>query len=171
MSRSVFRGGSEVRKTLGSLLIGEAVFLPYGAVFLPCWLFGLRSSRHGANSLLGEDRHCCQNGSLCESSHPWVLPNISATRSLNPQWTTATPLTFQKTLQDQQVGLVQASMKSIIFSWVPVCMRPCVCPPSVLFLFSPVLWSSCNLAPHAFKTKCSGDFSSQWQSLIKGSLM
>ena len=171
MSRSVFRGGSEVRKTLGSLLIGEAVFLPYGAVFLPCWLFGLRSSRHGANSLLGEDRHCCQNGSLCESSHPWVLPNISATRSLNPQWTTATPLTFQKTLQDQQVGLVQASMKSIIFSWVPVCMRPCVCPPSVLFLFSPVLWSSCNLAPHAFKTKCSGDFSSQWQSLIMGSLM
>ena len=70
MSRSVFRGGSEVRKTLGSLLIGGAVFLPCGAVFLPCWLFGLRPSSPGANSLLDGDRHCCQNGSLCESSHP-----------------------------------------------------------------------------------------------------
>ena len=42
-------------------------------------------------------------------------------------------------------------------------MRPCVHPPRVEFLFSPVLWSSCHQAPLAFKAKCSGGSSSLCQ--------
>ena len=49
-------------------------------------------------------------------------------------------------------------------------MRPCVHPPRVEFLFSPVLWSSCNQAPLAFKTKCSGGSSSWCQTPRLGSL-
>ena len=48
-------------------------------------------------------------------------------------------------LQDQQVGLAQAPMKSRLLPWVPGHTRPCVCPSRVKSVFwSPVeyLWSS-----------------------------
>lgn len=101
---------------------------------------------------------------------PWLLPNISATRSLFQQQNQP-PLCLpgdpSKLAGRSGSGIYEVNN----FFLVPVCVRPCVCPPSVLFLFSPVLWSSCNQVPHAFKTKFSGDFSSQWQSPIMGSLL
>ena len=44
-------------------------------------------------------------------------------------------------LQDQQVGLAQATMKSWLLPWVLGHTRPCVCHSRVKSLFSAVLWS------------------------------
>ena len=44
--------------------------------------------------------------------------------------------------------------------WDPVHMKPCMCPPSVGFLFPPVLQSSCTQALLVFNAKCSGGSSS-----------
>ena len=55
-------------------------------------------------------------------------------------------------------------MKSLLFPWHPVHTRPCVRPPRVAFVFPPVLWSSCDQAPLAFKAKCSKGSSFQCQT-------
>ena len=55
--------------------------------------------------------------------------------------------------------------------WVPVHVKPCVCPPRVESLFPPVLCSSCAAqAPLAFKAKCSRGSSSWCQTPRLGSL-
>ena len=71
---------------------------------------------------------------------------------------------------NQQVGLAQAPMKSLLFLWVPEHLRPCGHPPRVEFLLHPVLWSSCGQALMTFKAKCSGSTSSWCQTPRLGSL-
>ena len=63
MSRGMFRGGCELRTTLGSLSADGWGF------FLPCWLFGLRCPSTGACRLLSGARSQCHNGDLWERSH------------------------------------------------------------------------------------------------------
>lgn len=53
--------------------------------------------------------------------------------SLSPQWVIAAPAP-RETLQDQQIGLAQASMKSMLFFQFLVCMKPCMHPPRLEFL-------------------------------------
>ena len=50
-----------------------------------------------------------------------------------------------------------SSYEKLLFPLVAVHTRLCVCPTRVEFLFPPVLWSSCDQAPLAFKAKCSGE--------------
>ena len=89
---------------------------------------------------------------------------------LSPQWVTATtacsppPLPPKETLHDQVVGLAQAPMKSLLFPWFPVHLKPCVHPPRVELPFPPVLCSSYDQAPVAFKAKRSGSSTSQCQT-------
>ena len=118
-----------------------------GDVFPSCWLFGLRHPSTGASRLLDAARSqslwprpdvCLQWEFMwwhCLISLP--LPPVST----SPGGATATPQPPQETLQDQQVSLAQAPMKSLLLPWVPVCVRPCVYPPRVESV-SPILWSS-----------------------------
>lgn len=46
----------------------------------------------------------------------------------------------RQTLQYWQVSLAQLIMRSLLFSWVLVRMRPCACLPIMEFLFPLVLW-------------------------------
>ena len=89
-----------------------------------------------------------------------MYPGTSATGVLVP---TVTHLHLslpnphpQETFQDQQVGLVQAPVKSLLLPWDLVGMKPCVCPPGVELLFPLVLCSSYIQALLAFKAKLSG---------------
>lgn len=77
----------------------------------------------------------------------------------------------KETFQDQQVGSAQAPMKSLPLPWVLICERLCVCPPRMDFLLPPVLWSPCNQALVAFKTKCFGGFFPCCQIPRLGSMM
>ena len=54
---------------------------------------------------------------------------------LSPEWATATLPPPQNTLQDQQVGLPQATMKSLLLPWLPVHTGPCMHPLRVESLF------------------------------------
>ena len=70
-------------------------------------------------------------------------------------------LSFQKILQDQQVGLTQAPFKLFLLPWVPEHMRFCMFPLRVEFLFhtgTPL--GLPRQAPLHFKVKCSGSLSS-----------
>ena len=77
----------------------------------------------------------------------------------------------QETLQDQHVGLAQAPMKSLLLSWVLMRVKFRVCPLRMKCEFPPSLRRSCNQAPLAFKTKCSGSSSSQCWTLGLGGFM
>ena len=48
------------------------------------------------------------------------------------------------------------SKTGCLFPWALVCSRPCMCPPRVKFLYSPVLWNSCNQTLMFFKARFSG---------------
>ena len=105
-----------------------------------------------------------------DSSNQWVLPSTSATSVLVPEVSHSRPPP-QETLQDQQVGLTQAAMKSLLFPLGPSLYEPCVCPLRIFLQFTQVLWSSCHQAPLAFKDKCSGGSSSWYQTSRLRSLM
>ena len=127
-----------------------------GAVFPPCWSFEPEMSQHWHLGAVGWGRFWHQNGGLQDSSHQWVLPSSSATSVLVPAVSHSCLPPPQETLQDQQVSLAQAPVKSLLFPLGPVCTRPCGHPPRVESLFPPVLWHFGNQAPLAFKAKCSG---------------
>ena len=57
------------------------------------------------------------------------------------------------------------------FPWVLMCMRLCVHPPRVEFLFLPVLWKSCDQTLLALKAWFSGDSSSHCHNPRLGSLL
>ena len=66
---------------------------------------------------------------------------------------------------------MQVSPARLLWSYGFV-LGPNVCeifyvPPRVESLFLPVLWSSCTQVLLTFKSKCSWDSSSQWQSLAR----
>ena len=93
-----------------------------GAVFPPCWLFGLRWPSNGAYRAFGE-----ANGRLQEGSRQWALPRTSVARVLVPM--VSHPLLLQETLQHQQVGLVQAPIWSLLLSPGPGAHKT-LCVPS-----------------------------------------
>lgn len=70
----------------------------------------------------------------------------------------------QDTLLDQQASLAQAPIKSLFPHWVTVHARFCTVHFKYQVSVSPVLWSSCNLFPLAFKAECSRSSSSQSQT-------
>ena len=72
------------------------------------------------------------------------LPYVAATNVCVLRVSLSYPLPLQETLQDQQVGLAQAPIKLLLFPWILVHVRFCVCPLAVKSLFPPVLWASCN---------------------------
>ena len=128
-----------------------------GAVFLSCWLFGLRHSRTGACRLLGSTRSWCQNGNLWESSSQSIFSGSSATSVLAPPHSDPEPIPTSPGDPPRLIGRSSPSSYGITaLFWVPVYMKPCVCPPRVESLFPSVLWSSCTQAPLVFKAKCSG---------------
>ena len=143
------------------------------SVFLPCWLFGLRHSSTGAYSLWVGARSWPGQMIASRTVHViWVLPSTSATSVLAHTMSHSCLLLPQETLQDQHVGLVQAAMQSLFFSLkVLVFTRPCVHPLRAESLFSPVLWSSRDQVPLAFKVRCSEGSFSQCQSPRLGNLM
>ena len=142
-----------------------------GAVFLPCWLFGLRCPSTGPYTLLDGARSWLENGGLQEGSHQWVLPRNTSSSVSVPSVSHSCPLPPHEALQYQQVYLVQALMKSLLFiPWVLVCTKPRVCPPIVEFLFPLILWNSCNQTPMAFKGRFSGGSSSHCPTPRLGSL-
>ena len=145
-----------------------------GAVCLPCWLFGLRRPSTGAYRLLGGAGSWWQNGDLQESSYQWVLPSTSATSACPhsepfplPTFPGDTPRPPSRPAGMSGPG----SYEITAFSLGPSSHETCAHPPNVAFLFSPVLWSSCNQTPLAFKAKCSGASSSWCQTPRLGSMM
>ena len=80
-----------------------------GAVFPPCWLFVLRWPITGTCRLLCGSQ--CQNGShqerSCQCLFSGCLPPVLAL-------TVSPLLPSQETLQDPQVGLIQAPMESLL---------------------------------------------------------
>ena len=53
---------------------------------------------------------------------------MAATSVHVPRKSHSHSLPLQETLQGQQVGLAQASIKLLLFPWVPVCVGFCVRP-------------------------------------------
>lgn len=123
-----------------------------GAVFSPCWLFGLKCSIIGTCRLLGGASSWCQNGNLQESSHWRESPGCQPSVSLSPEWATDYLCLPQKALQDPQVGLAHILMESLLCPW-SLCTWNLVCVLLEWNLFPLVLWSPSTQAPLAFKAK------------------
>ena len=150
VSRGVFRGACGLQKTLGSLSADGWGCVPTMLVVCP------ETSQHWSLLAVGWGQVLVSRwlppGELTSVSTPTYLLHQCLCPHSEPQLPPASLEIFQ----DQQVGLAQASVKSLLSPWVPVCMRPSVCPSRVEFMFCPVLWSSCNEALLVFKAKCSG---------------
>ena len=99
----------------------------------------------GTYVLLNGVRHLCLNGCLRDSSCQWVLPNASIISVLVPAVSHSHHLPPEGTLQVHQVSLVQAPMKSLLFSWIRAYKNLCVSLKSKVSVSpSPVAlrWSS-----------------------------
>ena len=81
-----------------------------------------------------------------------MLPDMSTTSVYEPKVGHSYPPSPQGTLQDQQVGPVNAPIKSLLFPWVLVHTR--MCAP-----ISPILWNSGSQVLQAFKAQYSRGFS------------
>ena len=87
---------------------------------------------------------------LRQGGHSQTAAASAAVPVLNSSW----PTPPQKTLQHQQVTLVQSPVESLLLSsWVLVFARFCLYPPRLESLCPPVLWKSCNQIPLAFKVR------------------
>ena len=105
-----------------------------GAEFPPCWLFGRRQPSTGAYRTF-----CGANRGLQEGSHQGVLPRTSAANVLFLAVSHSRPPPLQKTLQHQQVGLVQSPMGHCPFPLCPdVHTILCVLSKSGVCFSSPV---------------------------------
>ena len=65
-----------------------------------------------------------------------MFSNMSETIVCFPRVSCSSPPFLQETVQDQQVGLAQASIRLLLLPWVPVHVKFCVCPLKVKSLFS-----------------------------------
>ena len=84
-----------------------------GAVFLFCWLFGLRRPSTRACRLLGGARSLPKwwpPGELTLTN----IPSTSVTSVLFPTVSHTRPPPPQETLQDLQVGLIQALTEALL---------------------------------------------------------
>ena len=100
-----------------------------GALFLPHCLFDLRHPSTGAYRLLGGTRTWCQNGSLQESSCPWVFPSTSAPVSLSPQWATASLTSPGDPPRPASRSGPGSYEVTAFFPWGP-CVHKTLCVPS-----------------------------------------
>ena len=90
----------------------------HGAVFLPCWLVGLRFPSTGAYRLLGGAWSWCQNvGSRRPHANVYSLIPLPAV-SLSPQWATAI------------LHLLRRPLKAIRYVWSKLLWSHCFCPGS-----------------------------------------
>ena len=102
-----------------------------GAVFPPCWLFGLRRPSTRAFRLLGGARSRCQNGQLMLMNIPWDLCYKCSCPHNEPQPTPASPGDPPRPVSRFSPG----SYGVTALPWVPVHVKACVCPPRVESLF------------------------------------
>ena len=127
-----------------------------GAVFPPFWLFGLRCPSTGACRLLvgatSQVPKWWPLGELMPMSIPWGICHQWPCPTSEPQPSPASPGDPPRPTGRSGPG----SYGVTALPWVPVHMKPCVCPLRVESLFPSVLWSSCTQAPLASKVKCSG---------------
>ena len=82
-------------------------------------------------------------GELTPINIHWVLCYQSPCSHSKPQATPTSSAGPLRPLGKSSPG----SYGATALCWVPVHMRPCVCPPRMEFLFPPALWSSCTQAP------------------------
>ena len=164
VSSGVSRGGCGLRKSLESLSADEWDCIPALFVIWP-------EFQHWSLQAVGWGQVSVPRDSKClPPARGHVGPFYVCHQLLWPQ-REPQPLPLpQETLQDQQVGLGRALMKSLLLPWVSVHTRPCVHPPSVESLFVPVLWSFCIQALLASKANCSQGSSSWCQTPRLGSL-
>ena len=118
-----------------------------GAVFLPCWLFGLRHrSLHAVWSQVSTRAHASEYS-------PESLPPVS----LFPQWAITTPQPLQETIQSISAGRSSPGSYEVttFFSgfW---CARELICALQAWFLFPSVLRNSSDQTSLAFKVRFSG---------------
>ena len=131
-----------------------------GAVFPPCWLFGLRHPSAGAYRLLGGARSWDQRPKMSgwsQSAHRSLLCLPPA--FMTPERATAICHLLRDTLRLAGRSGPCSSGVTASAQGSSAC-KTYVHPPRVKSLFPPVLWSSCNQALLAFKAKCSVDSSS-----------
>ena len=140
-----------------------------GVVFPPCWLFSLKHPSTRACCWAGPGLSAKMSTSGTAHANDYSLGPLSPV-SLPPQWATDDP-SLPRRPPRPTGGSGPDSYGVSALSWVPVHVKPCVCPPRVESLFPQVLWSSCTQAPLSFKTKSSGGHSSQCQTPRLGSLM
>ena len=88
--------------------------------------------------LMSQDAHCHQ--SPCWQSR--MFPNMSETSVCFLRVSCSCPPSLQKTVQDQQVSLAQASIRLLLFPWVPLHVRFCVCPLKYSLFLLKLAWNS-----------------------------
>ena len=150
---------SSVKNAIGNLGEIELNLIALGSiVILTVLILPIQESQKCPSTracrLLGRDRSQCQSGDLQESSAEEYTTGPPPLVFLPLQWATADPH-LQETLQDLQVGLVQALMESLL----------CPGPQGSWNLSPPVLWYSCTPA------KFSGGSSPPMPDPQAGSLM
>ena len=139
-----------------------------GAISLPCLP---EASQHWSLQAFGWGNVLVRKWWPWEGSCQRVLPGTRATDVFVPVVSYRCHQPPQKTFQYQQVGMTQTPMRSLLFPLVLVCMRSCVCPPRVEFLFPPVWWNSYAQTLLTFKATCSEGVSSHYQTPRLGNLM
>ena len=130
---------------------------------LPSRLFYLRCPSSGTHRLftgssLGAKMRAFTRAHPSEYSLELLLPvsfphcelHVTPASPRDPPWPTS--------------SLAQATLESLLWAGSPVHVKTCVCPPRAESLFLPVLWRSCAQTL-AFKAKCSGGSSFQYQTL------
>ena len=98
--------------TLPNLLMSSSSFL---VATLRFSMYSIMSSANGDSSTWWE------NASLQESSHQWVLPRTTAASVFVPAVSQSLPLSLQKALQYQQVGILWPGFHEwghCFFPWV-----------------------------------------------------
>lgn len=160
MSKDMFRGSCQLKKTLGSLGLCSypVCCLAWGIPALEttgCWL---------------DPRSWCQNGSFKERSCQWALSGTFTASVLIPTVSQSCPPNLPMRPWKSSREVWSNSDKASAFVLSPGAQETLCVPLRVDCLFPQVLWSSCNKAPLSCKAKWSGSFS-QWQTLRLGSLM
>ena len=147
------RQGACLEVAVGSGILQATCLLMGGTVFPPCWLFGLKYPITGVYRCWWGQILMLMYQERCQPSDEYsqiCFPSAF----MFPERATATPCQLKRgTLQTNRSGLGFCEVTA--FAQGPGAHETCVYFPTVESLFPLVLWSSCNQALLAFKTKCS----------------
>lgn len=126
--------------------------------------FGLRCLSTGAWSLLGGPGHSAkmETSRIVHTNEYFLGPLLL--RFLAQQWAAADSHLPSRPSKTYIGSFGPGSYGIIAFLCIPVHMKPCLHPPCVKSLFSPLLWHSCTHVLLAFKGKFSGGSSSSCQT-------